>query len=129
MDSLTARKFRPPLGDATGSSIRKLSRSGPPPYATRWRGAEGSRRRYKGITAPGGAAPTGLFPIVKTGISVQPVIDAALAFATLLTPEQRKARASASTASSGAPGTTCIRSFSATVCCCATSTSRNAKQP
>ncbi len=93
MDSLTARKFRPPLGDAT----RFIDPENfPDPGRTAVRNAMARAQKalaedYKGITAPGGAAPSGLFPIVKTGISVQPVIDAALAFATLLTPEQRKA--------------------------------------
>lgn len=93
MDSLTARKFRPPLGDAT----RFIDPENfPDPGRTAVRNAMARAQKalaedYRGITAPGGAAPSGLFPIVKTGISVQPVIDAALAFATLLTPEQHQA--------------------------------------
>jgi hypothetical protein len=46
---------------------------------------------FKGINADGKTAPAGLFPIFKTGISVQPIVDAARTFAALLTDEQRKA--------------------------------------
>ncbi len=46
---------------------------------------------FRGITTDGRTAPSGLFPIVKTGISVQPIIEAARTFAGLLTHEQQKA--------------------------------------
>jgi hypothetical protein len=93
MDGLTARKFRPPLADATRFVDPETF---PDPGRTAVRNAmaraqKGLAEDYKGITAPGGAALSGLFPIVKTGISVQPIVDAALAFAALLMPEQRKA--------------------------------------
>ncbi len=91
MDSLTARKTRPRLGDATRFVDPEHF---PEPGRTAVRNAMARARKalaedYKGITAPGGAAPSGLFPIFKTGVTVQPIIDAALAFAALLTPEQR----------------------------------------
>ena len=93
MDSLTARKFRPPLGDATRFIDPEAF---PDPGRTAVRNAMGRAKKalaedYKGITDPSGATPPGLFPIIKTGVSVKPIIDAVLAFAALLTPEQRKA--------------------------------------
>jgi hypothetical protein len=93
MDSLIARKFRPPLGDATRFVDPETF---PDPGRTAVRNAMARAQKslaedYKGITAPGDDAPSGLFPIVKTGVSVQPIVDAALAFTALLTPEQRKA--------------------------------------
>ncbi len=45
--------------------------------------------KFKGTTIDGTTVP-GLFPVSKTGISVQPVIDAANAFAASLTDGQRK---------------------------------------
>jgi Protein of unknown function (DUF3500) len=45
--------------------------------------------RFKGTTTDGNIVP-GLFPLSKTGVSVQPVIDAANAFAASLSDEQRK---------------------------------------
>jgi len=92
MDNLTARKIRPPLGDATRFVDPERF---PEPGRTAVRNAMARAQKalaenYKGITAPGGEASSDLFPIVKTGVSVQPIIDAALAFAALLTPDQRK---------------------------------------
>ena len=58
--------------------------------ATPWRGPRRRSPKLWGIAAPGSALPSDLFPIFKTGVSVQPIIDAALAFGALLTPEQRK---------------------------------------
>ena len=93
MDSLTARKTRPPLGDAT----RFVDPAHfPEPGRTAVRNAMARAQKalaedYRGITAPGVAPPSDLFPILKTGVSVRPIVDAALAFAALLTPEQRKA--------------------------------------
>ena len=43
---------------------------------------------FKGITT-GGRPIRGLFPIAPTGVSTQPITDAAAAFAAALTPEQR----------------------------------------
>ena len=93
MDGLTARKFRQPLADATRFVDPETF---PDPGRTAVRNAMARAQNalaenYKGITASGGAVAAGLFPIVKTGISMQPITDAALAFAALLTPEQRKA--------------------------------------
>ncbi|MFN0304593.1 MAG: DUF3500 domain-containing protein [Burkholderiales bacterium] len=45
--------------------------------------------RFKGTTTDGTTVP-GLFPLSKTGVSVQPVIDAAIAFAASLADDQRK---------------------------------------
>lgn len=45
--------------------------------------------KFKGTTTDGVLAP-GLFPLSKTGVSVQPVIDAATAFAAALSDDQRK---------------------------------------
>jgi hypothetical protein len=44
---------------------------------------------FKGVTT-NGEAINGLFPIKKTGISLQPVVEAAQLFLKMLTPEQRK---------------------------------------
>jgi len=46
---------------------------------------------FVGITAHGKERPAGLFPIFKTGISVQPIVEAAESFAALLSDAQRKA--------------------------------------
>src|SRR5579885_3190102 len=45
---------------------------------------------FVGVTTDGNPV-RGLFPLSRTGVSVQPIIDAAEAFLALLTPEQRKA--------------------------------------
>jgi hypothetical protein len=45
---------------------------------------------FKGITVHGKATRADLFPIFKTGISTEPIVDAARNFATLLTAEQQK---------------------------------------
>lgn len=45
---------------------------------------------FKGITADHRTAPPGLFPIFKTGISTQPIVEAAQNFVAVLTSEQRK---------------------------------------
>ena len=93
MDSLTARKFRPPLGDATRFVDPETF---PDPGRTAVRNAMARAKKslaedYRGISTPSGASPSGLFPIVKTGVSPQPIVDAAVAFVALLTPGQRKA--------------------------------------
>jgi hypothetical protein len=44
---------------------------------------------FKGITADGGMPESSLFPIVKSGVSAQPIVDAARAFLALLSAEQR----------------------------------------
>jgi hypothetical protein len=93
MDSPVPRKLRPALGDATRFSDPA---NFPEPARTAVLNALSRARKslaeeFKGVTADGGTAPAGLFPIVRTGVSVQPIIDAARAFLALLTPEQRSA--------------------------------------
>src|SRR5690606_33762938 len=45
---------------------------------------------FKGVTT-GGTVQSGLFAIRSTGVSTQPVVEAATQFLAALTPEQRKA--------------------------------------
>ncbi len=93
MDAIPSRKFRPPLGPAT-RFIDPANFPEPTQSVVRRAIARADKAladEFKGITAEGNAAPQGLFPIFTTGISVQPIIDAALAFAALLTDEERKA--------------------------------------
>ena len=92
MDSLTARKTRPPLGDATRFVDPEHF---PEPGRTAVRNAMARAQKalaedYRGIAAPASTLPSDLFPIFRTGLSVQPIIDAALAFGALLRPEQRE---------------------------------------
>lgn len=54
------------------------------------RGKAEMARPFKGITT-GDAPIQGLFPVMKTGIALQGVVDAANAFLACLTPEQRAA--------------------------------------
>ncbi len=92
MDAIPPRKLRPALGPATRfadpANFPEPARSTVQNALARARKA--LAEEFKGITADGDAAPPGLFPIFKTGISVQPIFDAGLAFAALLTDEQRK---------------------------------------
>jgi hypothetical protein len=89
MDEKTAPKLRPPRG----SALRFVMPSNPPERAR----VEGQLARakavlaepFKGISAAGTPEP-GLFPLRKTGISVQPIVDAVRAFDASLTPEQRQ---------------------------------------
>jgi hypothetical protein len=94
MDAIPSRKLRPPLGPAT-RFIDPANFPEPAQTAVRKaiaRADKGLADEFKGITAAsGGVAPRGLFPIFKTGISVQPIVDAARAFTALLTDEERKA--------------------------------------
>jgi hypothetical protein len=53
-----------------------------------WR--ESLKEPFKGITADGNIAPD-LFPLRKTGVSTQPILDAANALLASLEPDQRKA--------------------------------------
>jgi Protein of unknown function (DUF3500) len=91
MDAITSRNLRPALGAATHFVDPATF---PEPARTVVQNALGRAQNalaseFKGITADGNAAP-GLFSIVKTGISVQPIIDAVNAFVALLTDEQRQ---------------------------------------
>jgi hypothetical protein len=92
MDAISSRKLRPPLGPAT-RFIDPANFPEPAQTAVRKAIARADKAladEFKGITADGNTPP-GLFPIFKTGVSVQPIIDAARAFTALLTDEQRKA--------------------------------------
>jgi hypothetical protein len=91
MDIPTPRNLRPALGDATKFSDPV---NFPEPARTAVMNAMARARKslaegFTGVTADGAAPPAGLFPVFKTGVSVQPIIDAAQAFLGLLTPEQR----------------------------------------
>lgn len=92
MDALPSRKLRPALGPAT-RFIDPVNFAHPARSAVEnalARAEKALAEDLKGITA-GGQTPPGLFPIRKTGVSVQPVIDAALAFLALLTEAEQKA--------------------------------------
>ena len=85
-------KLRPARGSAT--RFTPLSNFPEPERArlqnTLARAKAALAEEFKGITVEGNAAP-GLFPIFRTGVSVQPIIDAARAFDACLTEEQRNA--------------------------------------
>lgn len=57
-------------------------------YVTQRGGVDPDKDPFKGITTDG-TVQSGLFPIRATGVSTQPVMDAAGAFVAALTPEQR----------------------------------------
>jgi hypothetical protein len=93
MDATPSRKLRPPLGPAT-RFIDPANFPEPAQSAVRRAIARADKAladEFKGITADGGPSPPGLFPVFRTGVSVQPIIDAALAFTALLTDEERRA--------------------------------------
>src|SRR6185503_20382638 len=54
------------------------------------RGKAEMAQPMRGVTSAGGGPVEGLFPIQKTGISLQPVVEVAQLFLTTLTPEQRQ---------------------------------------
>ncbi len=90
MDNDAARKLRPSLG-ASATRFTSIS-TFPEPARSRVQDAFDSAKAslaedFTGITT-GGVPANGLFPIVKTGVSVQPVVDAANAFRASLTNEQ-----------------------------------------
>jgi Protein of unknown function (DUF3500) len=93
MDAIVPRKLRPALAAAD----RFTDPAEFPEPARTLVGNALARARaalteeFKGIRADGEPAATDLFPIVKTGMPVQPIIDAVQAFESLLTDEQRKA--------------------------------------
>ncbi len=71
---------------------------------------------YKGVTTDGKVVP-GLFPLARTGVSTQPVVDAALPSSRRSHPSSATRSASTSTPSSGRSGSTSARSCSATASC------------
>jgi len=89
--NLPSRNLRPSLGAATHfidpANFPEPARSVVQNALARAQKALAAE--FRGITAGGDAAPPDLFPIVKTGISVQPIIDAVQAFEALLTDEQQ----------------------------------------
>jgi hypothetical protein len=91
MDQKT-RHLRPALGPATRhvpvTSFTEPARSTVQRAVARAEAA--LAEDFKGITADRKTALSGLFPIFKTGVSTQPIADAARDFAALLTDEQRK---------------------------------------
>jgi hypothetical protein len=91
MDAITTRNLRPSLGPAT-HFVDPVNF--PEPARTVVQNALARAQKtlaaeFTGITADRTATPPDLFPIVKTGVSVQPIIDAVAAFLALLTGEQR----------------------------------------
>jgi len=92
MDAIPLRNLRPPLGPATRFTDPA---NFPEPARTVVQNALARAQKalageFRGITADGKAAPPGLFPIVKTGVSVQPIVEAAEAFTALLSEDQRR---------------------------------------
>ena len=91
MDNKEPPKLRP----ARGSAIRFTPPSSFPEPARSLlqnalaRAKAALAEEFEGITVEGSTA-AGLFPIFKTGVSVQPIVDAARAFGACLTEEQRK---------------------------------------
>jgi Protein of unknown function (DUF3500) len=87
-----SRSLRPPLAPATRyppiDDLPEPARSAVRKAVTRADTA--LAEEFKGITAGHQATPPGLFPIFKTGISTQPVVEAAQNFMSVLTSEQRK---------------------------------------
>ena len=90
MDDDAGRMLRPSLG-ASATRFTDISTFPEPPRSRLQdvfdRAKASLAREFTGITS-GGAPMRGLFPIVKTGVSVQPVIAAANAFRATLTNEQ-----------------------------------------
>jgi hypothetical protein len=91
MDAIPSRKLRPPLGPAT---FFRDPATFPAPMNLRVQEAFARSKKalaedFKGVTS-GSGVPADLFPIFRTGVSVQPIIDAARAFEALLTDEQLK---------------------------------------
>ena len=91
MDNETARNIRPSRGASATrftpfSSLPEPARSRRQQFFDR---AQASLAEdFSGISA-GGVLAEGLFPIMKSGVSVQPIVEAANAFRTSLTKEQR----------------------------------------
>ena len=90
MDNNTARNFRPSSGASATrftpfSSLPEPARSRRQKFFDR---AQASLAEdFSGISA-GGVLAEGLFPIIISGVSVEPIVDAANAFRTSLTREQ-----------------------------------------
>jgi len=90
MDNVAARKIRPSRG-ASATHLTPFSSLPEPARSRRQqffdRAQASLAEEFSGISA-GGVLVEGLFPITKSGVSVQPVVDAANAFRTSLTKEQ-----------------------------------------
>ena len=90
MDDVAARKLRPSLG-ASATRFTPISTFPEPPRSRLQKVFDDAKaslaKDFTGITS-GGAPVQGLFPIMKTGVSVQPVVDAANAFRATLTDDQ-----------------------------------------
>ncbi len=91
MDNDTARNIRPSRG-ASATRFTPFSNLAEPARSRRQQAFDRAQASFAedftGITA-GGVRADGLFPILKTGVSVHPVVDAANAFRASLTNEQR----------------------------------------
>jgi hypothetical protein len=91
MDDVAARNIRPSRG-ASATRFTPFSTLAEPARSRRQqafdRARESLEEELTGITL-GGARADGLFPILKTGVSVEPVIDAANAFLATLTTAER----------------------------------------
>jgi hypothetical protein len=90
MDNDTAPKLRPPVG-ASAKQFTSIS-TFPEPARSRVQEAFDKAKAslaedFTGI-APGGGSAEGLFPTLKTGVSVEPIVAAANAFRASLTTEQ-----------------------------------------
>ena len=92
MDDGAARQLRPSLG-ASATRFTPIS-AFPEPGRTVVQGAFDRAKKalaeeFTGITA-GGAPVDGLFPVMRTGVSLAPVVEAAQAFKDTLTTAQRQ---------------------------------------
>ena len=90
MDTATARNIRP----SNGASATHLTPFASLPEPSRTRRQQFFDKAqtllaedFQGISS-GGVLAQGLFPVVKTGVSVQPILDAANAFRAALTKQQ-----------------------------------------
>ena len=92
MDAITSRNLRPPLGPATRFIDPATF---PEPARTLLmnslaRAKTALADEFTGISSDNGALEPSLFPIAKTGVSAQPIVEAANAFLALLSNEQRQ---------------------------------------
>ncbi len=93
MDAIVSRNLRPPLGPATRfvdpATFPEPARTALLNSLARAKTALADE--FKGISAAGGRLEPGLFPITRTGVSAQPIVEAANAFLALLSDAQRQA--------------------------------------
>jgi hypothetical protein len=92
MDAIASRNLRPPLGPATRFIDPATF---PEPARTLLmnslaRAKTALADEFKGISSDNGALESSLFPIAKTGVSAQSIVEAANAFLALLSNEQRQ---------------------------------------